>query len=1036
MSDRIQNRIPLSEFERLLADDSTPDETLARYLKPAETRGRPMAPAFTVDETKVEVPPSRGIFSVAVGILNERGERQRIKAYQQRIAAGWRGLKLLAEGDSWFLYPVLLKDVVDWLDADYAIYSVAAAGDTLDNMLSGIDRLESLIAKHKFDGFLFSGGGNDIAGEPLVGYLVAAAAAQKTPDPYVGAAFDTFLAKAEKQYDLLFRRLTTLFPDLRIFCHGYDWPFPRQDGSWLWPAMVSRSVPEGLRAGVLRLMIDRFYRSLMKVAANYKSRVTVIDCRGVVGPVAEWYDELHPNDSGFSRVAARFRAAIAEQFPGRIATRGATRALKLSWHPHEDRTGARVQTKVIAAGATVTLGRHADREIMLDDDRVSRNHALLVAGEQDAVIEDLGSTNGTILEGKRITRAVWKPGQEVRIGNFKLNLEAVTVDAATVAVPMGGPSGTPPLAPPLAPAQAPLEQASAGAASAPAKQLLRLAIELACGSIVNIAAPAYVVGIFHHIRPTASRGPAREIDKLIGERLSALVQSGMFGSDVGQISTLPVPEKELKTDILAFAGLGAITSFAPPALAVAGANLIRVLAAAKIPGFATVPIGTNTGCSMADFVANFMKGVVHGLAETGSEGAPSKITICELDEGRYAELAAELKKLAATGLFRDSGVELTLSESNVGRAGRGGAGEDRGVVNQTLVHATLDGGGQYQYYTLPMSGAGLPVWTQAVDTAKLAELTRVIDADTTSFGPTIGASLAALFLPAAVQDMLAGRLGEPDSHLLVIHDRGASSIPWEALYFNGLCPALESGVSRKCLVRSTRASHGPLPRDSLLRMLIVYPHYSSAGGLAPLPGAEEEGAMLAQLFKANRGEVTILSGKDAAKQRILGELKAGGHTILHYAGHAWFSKEDPRQSGLLLNEGEGITAADLEDESSALKLVFLNACESTRMRGAKPSSGLGLRSRIEASGGLAEGLLSIGVANLVGTYWEVDDAAAKLFAHDFYGSLLKGDAMSAALRAARRAVKEQGRAGNRMWANYLHFGDPTDKLRSAGATAS
>ena len=127
----MRDRIPLSEFERLLADDSTPDETLAQYLKPSDTRGTPLAPALIVDESKVEVPPSRGLFSLAVSVLNERGERQRIKAYQDRIAAGWQGLRLLAEGDSWFLYPILLKDIIDCLGPDYAIYSVAAAGDTL-----------------------------------------------------------------------------------------------------------------------------------------------------------------------------------------------------------------------------------------------------------------------------------------------------------------------------------------------------------------------------------------------------------------------------------------------------------------------------------------------------------------------------------------------------------------------------------------------------------------------------------------------------------------------------------------------------------------------------------------------------------------------------------------------------------------------------------------------------------------------------------------------------------------------------------------
>ncbi len=1025
----MSDRISLDEFERLLADDSTSDEQLARYVKLASVPGRPMSPTFALDESMVEVPPSRGLFSLAVNLLNERGERRRIKAYEERIAAGWKGLRFLAEGDSWFLYPLLLNDVIDWLDVDYAIYSVAAAGDTLENMLAGIDRLEDLIDKHKFDGLIFSGGGNDIAGDPLVRYLLEVAAQQEPPDHYLGEEFNQFLAKAEAQYDTLFRRLTSRFPDLRIFCHGYDWPFPRTNGPWLWPAMLARHVPESLRAGILHLMIDRFYASLAKVAGHYKDRVFLVDCRGVVGPQPQWYDELHPNDPGFSRVAQCFRKAISAQFPERTLRGGLKRMMRLSWHPHEDPSGMRVQSKVIPAGASVSIGRHQDREILLLDDwRVSRNHARVLAGEQSAIIEDLGSSNGTMLEGARIARALWRPGQEVRIGNFKLQLELVAAEPEAVTEPPlngshGGRGQTP------GPA---LADAIVNGAAAPQKQLQRLEIELACGSLVNVAAPAYLVGIFHHVRPTASLGAAREIDLLIDERMSGLLQSGIFGTDVGEISTVPVPERNLKADTIVFAGLGSITSFGPKCLEVVGKNLVRMLAAANITSFATVPIGANTGCSISDSVTNLMQGIVEGLAEVGPGEALTKITLCEIDETRYAELAREMRKLAAGGLFREHGLELSLKESSVNRSAPHPANE-RATLSQILVHATSAGSGQYQYFTLPMIGAGLPVWTQLVDAVKLDELTRVVDEQVTDFDAALGASLASLYLPAAVQDMLAAKLEDPSSYLLVIHDRGASSIPWEALYFKGRCPALECGITRKCLVQPSRPSRGPLPRELLLRMLVVYPHYASGCGLAPLPGAEQEGALLAQLFKENNGEVTILSGEEATKERILNELNTGNHTILHYAGHAWFSEANPRESGLLLSHNERITAADLDSTLYTPKLIFLNACESSRMRGASP--GLRLqRGRIEASGGLAEGLLSIGVENLVGTYWEVDDAAAQLFAQTFYSRLLRGEPMSTALRDARRTLKEHGQAGNRMWANYLHFGDPIDKLRSAPAS--
>src|SRR3977135_404912 len=143
--------IHFSELERLLADDNTPDEQIAPYLKPAQLRALPLAPIVTVDETKVQLPGNRGIIGLSVKGLNDRANRKRLAAYEAKIRNGWKGLKLLAEGDSWFLSPILLKDIVDNLSHDYAVYSLAAAGDTLENMLRDTARLETAIKDHGFN---------------------------------------------------------------------------------------------------------------------------------------------------------------------------------------------------------------------------------------------------------------------------------------------------------------------------------------------------------------------------------------------------------------------------------------------------------------------------------------------------------------------------------------------------------------------------------------------------------------------------------------------------------------------------------------------------------------------------------------------------------------------------------------------------------------------------------------------------------------------------------------------------------------------
>lgn len=65
-----------------------------------------------------------------------------------------------------------------------------------------------------------------------------------------------------------------------------------------------------------------------------------------------------------------------------------------------------------------TIGRSPGSDIVLPDDFVSQTHARIFARKQFLYIEDLGSTNGTFVDGRRIEgdRQI-KPGQEVVIGD-------------------------------------------------------------------------------------------------------------------------------------------------------------------------------------------------------------------------------------------------------------------------------------------------------------------------------------------------------------------------------------------------------------------------------------------------------------------------------------------------------------------------------------------------------------------------------------------------------------------------------------------
>jgi putative peptide zinc metalloprotease protein len=98
--------------------------------------------------------------------------------------------------------------------------------------------------------------------------------------------------------------------------------------------------------------------------------------------------------------------------------------------------------------AALTIGRASDAAIRLDDQTVSRRHARIVPGPDGPVIEDVGSTFGTLVNGQPLAgpRRL-EPGSEVRLGNVPLRVErAAPVPArpgsqpqpnATIVVPIG-----------------------------------------------------------------------------------------------------------------------------------------------------------------------------------------------------------------------------------------------------------------------------------------------------------------------------------------------------------------------------------------------------------------------------------------------------------------------------------------------------------------------------------------------------------------------------------------------------------------------
>jgi hypothetical protein len=90
----------------------------------------------------------------------------------------------------------------------------------------------------------------------------------------------------------------------------------------------------------------------------------------------------------------------------------------------EVREPGRSARRIPLSGAPIRIGRAPECELVLKDSRVSRRHARLHARDGVLVLTDLGSTNGTRVNGHRVTELVLGAGDQILIGDTNLRVEA------------------------------------------------------------------------------------------------------------------------------------------------------------------------------------------------------------------------------------------------------------------------------------------------------------------------------------------------------------------------------------------------------------------------------------------------------------------------------------------------------------------------------------------------------------------------------------------------------------------------------------
>jgi hypothetical protein len=98
---------------------------------------------------------------------------------------------------------------------------------------------------------------------------------------------------------------------------------------------------------------------------------------------------------------------------------------EVSWNPVLDIGGKRFPLRT---GRSV-IGRGSDADVTLDDTGASRHHAEVLWDGRRAQLNDLGSTNGTILNGQRITKAPLPADSVIEIGRTRIAFRVLAQSA-------------------------------------------------------------------------------------------------------------------------------------------------------------------------------------------------------------------------------------------------------------------------------------------------------------------------------------------------------------------------------------------------------------------------------------------------------------------------------------------------------------------------------------------------------------------------------------------------------------------------------
>ena len=343
-------RLTFKDFKELLEKSASPISNLGDYVE-FEPES-PIPKLIFKSDTLLDDPDPEYNVDHAIYDYLRKIRDEKLAQTQETLSDSPK--TVVAIGDSWFKLPYLLRccapAIVDCLDQkeEFQIVSDDVEfgtiwGKTLTDILNEKKYMISLLEDNTPNFFLLSAGGNDLVeGLAKKGYVYRYNS-KRAYDDYLTEKGKEGIADIETGYKDILDEVTKEFPNLKVLCHGYDYPKPRpvideiengpgdnisdeaEDGSedevkcdeeFIGNHLHDLGIPYDEMDAILRPILNKLNDAIKAAVKQYEPSVKFIDLRGVASkPEIKWYDDMHPGEEGFKALAAKFEQAMSSPGP-------------------------------------------------------------------------------------------------------------------------------------------------------------------------------------------------------------------------------------------------------------------------------------------------------------------------------------------------------------------------------------------------------------------------------------------------------------------------------------------------------------------------------------------------------------------------------------------------------------------------------------------------------------------------------------------------------------------------------------------------